>query len=573
MNLDSEMKFSNLKEMLKKSGEKYGDRPAFYLQGTSLEDSKIMTHSELRKNIDYLGTALVEMGLKNKRIAVISENRYEWEEAYLAIVCGTGVVVPLDKALPENEIENLIVRAEVEAIFYSEKYSEIMSKIQKRGTTKIKYFISMDLEKSDFNKYSQKEIMQKGKELLENGKREFVDAKINDEEMSIMLFTSGTTNMSKAVMLSHKNICTNILDITECFDITSQDRMLSFLPLHHTFECTVGFLYPISVGCSIVFSKGVRHIGDEMKNFKITAMITVPIMLEKIYEKIMKGIEKKGKLETVKKGVKISNVLKVVGIDIKKKLFKDIHENLGGALRLVVAGGAALEPKIQKGFNDLGLNVAQGYGLTETSPVISAEFMEKKKIGSIGKKMPSVEVKIDEPDAEGVGVGELLAKGDSIMLGYYNNDEANAESFTEDGWFRTGDLAKIDKDGYIYISGRKKFVIVLKNGKNVYPEEIEALINKSDLVVESMVYGMPDDDGDVTISAKVVYNADYIKEKFGEITEKEIYDMIWKEIKEVNRTMPTYKYVKNLIITDEEMVKTTTLKIKRKVEMEKITKM
>ena len=571
MSLDSEMKFNNLKEMLEKSGEKYADRPLFYLEGKGLEDSKIMTHKEFRDNINYLGTALIEMGLKNKKIAVISENRYEWEEAYLAIVCGTGIVVPLDKALPENEIETSIIRAEVEAIFYSEKYSEIMSKIQKNGNTKIKYFISMDLEKSDFNKYSQKEIIQKGKELFENGNREFIDSKINNEEMAIMLFTSGTTNMSKAVMLSHKNICTNIMDISECFDVSCEDRMLSFLPLHHTFECTVGFLYPVSVGCSIIFSKGVRHIGDEMKNFKITAMISVPIMLEKIYEKIIKGIEKKGKLETVKKGVKISNALKIVGIDIKKKLFKEIHDNLGGCLRLVVAGGAALDPKVQKGFNDLGLNVAQGYGLTETSPVVSAEFTKKKKIGSIGKKMPSVEVKIDEPDAE--GVGELLVKGDSVMLGYYNNDEANAESFTEDGWFRTGDLAKIDKDGYIYISGRKKFVIVLKNGKNVYPEEIETLINKLELVTESMVYGKLEDDGDVTISAKVVYNEDYIKEKFGEIDEKEIYDIIWKEIKEINKTMPKYKYVKNLIITNEEMVKTTTLKIKRKVEMEKISKM
>lgn len=568
MSEENIVKFNNLKEMLKISGEKYGDRPAFYLEGKDLENSKIMTHKEFRKNIDYLGTALIEMGLKNKRIAVISENRYEWEMAYLAVVCGTGIIVPLDKALPELEIENSIIRSEVEAIFYSEKYSDIMAKIQKKGTTKIKYFISMDLEKSDFNKYSQKEIISKGKELLESGNKEFVDAKINNEEMSIMLFTSGTTNMSKAVMLSHKNICTNIIDIATCFDVNKEDRMLSFLPLHHTFECTVGFLYPLSVGSAIIFSKGIRHIGDEMKNFKITAMISVPIMMEKIYEKIIKGIEKKGKLESVKKGVKIANVLQMVGIDIKKKLFKEIHENLGGALRIVVAGGAAFDSKVQKGFNDLGLNVVQGYGLTETSPVVSAEFTKKKKIGSIGKKMPSVEIKLDEIDEE--GVGELLVKGDSVMLGYYNNEEANQESFTEDGWFRTGDLAKIDKDGFIFISGRKKFVIVLKNGKNVYPEEIEALINKSDLVTESMVYGMPADDGDVTISAKVVYNKDFVKETYGDISENEIHDMIWKEIKEINKTMPKYKYVKSLIISDEEMVKTTTLKIKRKVEMEKI---
>lgn len=570
MSEQNNIKFENLKEMLKISGEKFGNRPVFYLEGTDLENSKVMTHEEFRKNIDYLGTALIEMGLKNKKIAVISENRYEWEEAYLAVVCGTGIVVPLDKALPELEIENSIIRSEVEAIFYSDKYSDIMARIQKRGASKIKYFISMDLEKSDFNKYSQKEIIEKGKELLEAGNREFVDSKINNEEMSIMLFTSGTTNMSKAVMLSHKNICTNIYDITQCFDVNSEDRMLSFLPLHHTFECTVGFLYPISVGSSIVFSKGIRHIGDEMKNFKITAMISVPVMMEKIYEKIMKNIEKKGKLNAVQKGVKISNVLQMVGIDIRRKLFKEIHENLGGALRIVVAGGAALDSKVQKGFNDLGLNVAQGYGLTETSPVVSAEFMKKRKIGSIGKKMPSIEVKLDEQDEE--GVGELLVKGDSVMLGYYNNEEANKESFTDDGWFRTGDLAKIDREGFIFISGRKKFVIVLKNGKNVYPEEIETLINKLDLVTESMVYGLPADDGDTTISAKVVYNKDFINATYGNISEEEIHGMIWKEIKEINKTMPKYKYVKNLIVTDEELIKTTTLKIKRKVEMEKISK-
>lgn len=565
-----EIKFNDLKEMLKISGEKYGERPAYYLEGTTLENSRIMTHAELRKNIDYLGTALIEMGLKNKKIAVISENRYEWEVAYLAIVCGTGIVVPLDKALPNNEIESSIVRSEVEAIFYSEKYSEIMASIQKKGNTKVKYFISMDAEKQDFNKFSQKEITQKGKELVEKGNRDFIDAKIDKDKMSIMLFTSGTTNMSKIVMLSHKNLCTNIIDIANCFDICENDRMLSFLPLHHTFECTVGFLYPISAGCAIVFSKGVRHFSEELKNYKITALISVPVMFEKIYQKLMKTVKEKGKLEKVKKGAAIAGILNKVGIDVRKKLFKEIHEGLGGELRLMVAGGAALDPKIEKGFNDMGFNLVQGYGLTETSPVISAEFMKKRKEGSIGKKMPSVEIKLDEIDEK--GVGELLVKGDSVMLGYFNNDEANKESFTEDRWFRTGDLAKIDSDGYIFIAGRKKFVIVLQNGKNVYPEELEALIDKLEFVKESMVYGMPADDGDVTISVKVVYDKDYIKEHYSNATEEEIHGMIWQKIKEINRTMPKYKYIKNLIITDEEMVKTTTLKIKRRVEMEKILK-
>lgn len=568
--LDRSIKFENLKEMMKNSEEKFGEEVAFYRDGKGLEDSKKVTYKEFCYEINSLGTALIEMGLKGKRIAVIGENRYEWELSYLAVVTGTGTIVPLDKALPENEIESLIIRSEVEAIIYSEKYDECMAKIQKQGNTKLKYFISMDLEKNDFNKYSLKEITKKGKELLDGGNKEFLEAKINNEEMSIMLFTSGTTNQSKAVMLSHKNICTNVKDIRNVFELDETDRLLSFLPLHHTFECTVGFLYPLSIGGCIIFSKGVRHIADELKNFKITAMICVPVVFEKMYDKLMKTIEDKGKMPTVKKGIKLSNCLLKVGIDIRKKLFKEIHDNLGGCLRVMVAGGAALSPEKEKGFWDLGFNVLQGYGLTETSPVIAAELTKQKRLGSIGKKFPSVEVKIDNPDKS--GVGELLAKGDSVMIGYYNNEEANEEVFTEDGWFRTGDLARIDKNGYLYISGRKKFVIVLKNGKNVYPEEIESLLEKSELVKECMVFGMPARDGDVTLSVKICYDKDYVKKQFGDITIDDLKEKIWNWVKEVNKTMPKYKYVKKLILTDEELVKTTTLKIKRNVEMNKIMK-
>ena len=568
--MENMKRFKNLKEMISESNAKFANRPAFYVDGDNLEEARKITYQEFYHDINSLGTALIEMGLKGKRIAVIGENRYEWEVAYLAICCGTGIVVPLDKALPINEIESLIIRSEVEAIFYSSKYDEDMAKIQKQGNTKLKYFISMDLEKNDFNKYSQKEILSKGRELLEQGNREFLDSQINHEEMNIMLFTSGTTNQSKAVMLSHKNLCTNVIDIGNVFEINETDRFLSFLPLHHTFECTVGFLYPLSVGCSIIFSKGVRHIADELKNFKITAIICVPVVFEKMYDKLIKAIEEKGKLPTVKKGIKLSNALLKVGIDIRKKLFKEIHDNLGGCIRIMVAGGAALDPEKEKGFWDLGFNLLQGYGLTETSPVVSAELTKQKRLGSIGKKLPSVQVNIDQPNEN--GIGELLVKGDSVMMGYYNNEEANKEVFTGNGWFRTGDLARIDKDGYIYMTGRKKFVIVLKNGKNVYPEEIETLINKSDLVNESMVFGMPAGDGDVTLAVKIFYNKEYIESTFGNIIEEEIREKIWNWVKEVNKTMPKYKYIKKLFLTDEEMVKTTTLKVKRNIEMDKIMK-
>ena len=562
------MKFRDLKEMLQKSGEVYGDRPAYIFKTEEEGKFREITHKEFRNDINNLGTALIDLGLKNKRIAVISENRYEWCVAYLAIVTGTGVVVPLDRALPDNEIENLILRSEVEAIFYSNKYSEVMKRLKEQGNTNIKYFISMDLEQEQNGIYAEKQLIDQGKKLIEQGNRDFLDAKINAEEMSIMLFTSGTTAMSKAVMLSHKNICSNLIDIASVIKIDEYDRFLSFLPLHHTFECTVGFLYPISKGGSIAFCEGIRHIADNIKEFRITAMISVPILFENMYKKVMKGIEKKGKLGTVKKGIKISQFLLKFGIDIRKKLFKEIHDNLGGKVRLFVAGGAALDPEAEKGFNALGFTMYQGYGLTESSPVIAAEDDKYQRLGSIGKAFPSMEVKIAEPNEE--GIGELLAKGPTIMLGYYHNEEATKETI-EDGWLHTGDLAKIDKDGYIFICGRKKFVIVLKNGKNIYPEELETLINKIEGVKESFVYGRPEDDGDYKICAKIVYDKELIEELYHEKEEKKIKEIIWQEVKKVNKTMPAYKYIRDIIVTDQDLIKTTTQKIKRFEEIKTVS--
>ena len=562
------MKFDNLKEMLQKSGKEFGDRPAYMFKTETPGKFKEITHKEFRDEIDYLGTSLVNMGLKNKRVAVISENRYEWGLAYLSVVAGTGVVVPLDKALPDNEIESLIIRSEVEAIFYSNKYNEIMNSIKEKNNTNLKYFISMDLEKEENGLYSQKELIEKGKQLVENGNREFIDATIDSEEMGIMLFTSGTTATSKAVMLSHKNICSNLIDIASTIKVDENDRFLSFLPLHHTFECTVGFLYPISKGSAIAFCDGIRHIGENIKEYQISAMISVPILFENMYKKVIKGIEKKGKLEKVKKGIKISNFLLKFKIDIRRKLFKEIHENLGGKARIFVAGGAALDPEAEKGFNELGLKMYQGYGLTETSPVIAAEDDKYQRLGSIGKAFPSLDVKIVDENEE--GIGELVVKGPTVMLGYYNNEDATKETIDEEGWLHTGDLAKIDKDGFIFICGRKKFVIVLKNGKNIYPEELETLVNKIEGVKESFVYGSPEDDGDYKICSEIVYDKEICKQTYGTDDEEELKGLIWQEVKKVNKTMPAYKYIREISLTQNELIKTTTQKIKRYEEIKKV---
>ena len=562
------MKFTDLRDMLEKSGELYGDRPAYIFKTEEEGKFREITHKEFRDHVKALGTKFVNIGLKDKRVAVISENRYEWGIVYLAVVNGTGVIVPLDKSLPENEIESLIIRSEVEAIVYSEKYNDIMNKIKKEGNTKIKYFISMDLEKEENGIYSEHELIKQGKELLEKGNREFLDANIDPDKMAIMLFTSGTTAMSKAVMLSHKNICANIMDITSVLRIYDTDRFLSFLPLHHTFECTTGFLYPLSRGSSIAFCEGIRHIADNLKEYQASVMVSVPILFEAMYKKVMKTIEKKGKLKTVKKGIKISQFLLKFGIDVRKKLFKEIHDTLGGKIRIFVAGGAALDPEAEKGFNQLGFTLYQGYGLTESSPVIAAEDDKYQRLGSIGKAFPSLDVKIEDPNEE--GIGELLVKGPSIMLGYYNNEEATKETITEDGWLHTGDLARIDKDGFIFISGRKKFVIVLKNGKNIYPEEIETLINKIEGVKESFVYGKPEDDGDYKICAKIVYDEELVEEVFGTKDAKELKEKIWQEVKKMNKTMPAYKYVREISITNKELIKTTTQKVKRFEEIKTV---
>ncbi len=417
------VKIKDLKDMFQKTVETYPDNVAYCIKtGDPEKKYKDITYRELEDQVNSLGTILIEMGLKDKRIAIISENRYEWGMAYLAIVNGTGVVVPLDKALPANEIESLIIRSGVEAIIYSNKYDDVMMDIKNRNTTDLRYYISMDASERKNQVLSLKELVQKGHELVEQGDRKYLDAKIEADKMSIMLFTSGTTSKSKAVMLSHKNICSNLMDICAVITLNQNDTLLSFLPLHHTFECTVGFLYPMYVGARIVFCDGIRHIAENIKEYQVSAMISVPILFESMYRRIMKNIEKAGKLERVQKGIKISNLLLKFGIDKRKEIFSEIHATLGGKLRLFVSGAAALDPEVEKGFNDLGIKTLQGYGLTEMSPVLATENDVYTKNGSVGKVMPSLKVKIIDKNKE--GIGEIIAKGPSVMLGYYHNDEA-----------------------------------------------------------------------------------------------------------------------------------------------------
>ena len=532
---------TDLKDMLEKTGNLYGDRPGYKIK-VGEGKYKVYTHKEIRDMINYLGTALINLGLKDKRIAVIGENRYEWELAYLSIVCGTGVVVPLDRSLPDNELEELIERSDVEAIFYSKKYEEAIKKIRYSEKNKLKHLISMDTTEHEEGIYSEKELIEKGKVLVEEGNREFLDAKINPEEMNIMLFTSGTTSKSKVVALSHKNLVSNVMDFASVLTVDSSDRILSFLPLHHVFECTVGMLYSLYIGAQRSFCDGIRHIVENLNEYEITFASFVPAIYESMYKTILKNLEKQGKLEAVKKLME-QNRNKTM--EEKKDIFKDIHKIFGGNIKLFVSGAAALDKEVEYAFRDWGINLCQGYGLTETSPVIGVETDDNFRVGSIGKALPHIQARID--DANDEGMGELTVKGPNVMLGYYQDEEATKEVM-EDGWFHTGDLAKIDEDGYIFICGRKKSVIV------------------------PFIFGkrQSDDKEDIKINVKIIFDRDVMKEAYKVTTDEEIHKVLSDKIKEINKIMPKYKAIRGMIISEEPLIKTTTNKIKRQANLDVI---
>lgn len=562
------LEIRDLKDMLNKTGKLYADRSAYKIK---VEEGKYQTytHKEIRDMINDLGTALINLGLKGKRIAVIGENRYEWEIAYLSIVCGTGIVVPLDKSLPENELELLIERSDIEAIFYTKKYSEIIQNIRYSEKNKLKHLISMDNVEHSEGIYSQKELIQTGKKLIEGGNEEFLNTQINPKEMNIMLFTSGTTSKSKVVALSHENICTNLMDIGSVLDVTQDDVFLSILPIHHVFECTVGFLFSLYKGAETVFCDGLRHIVENLNEYHVTVMACVPGIYERIFMMIRKKLEKQGKLEEI---LENEEKYKNSSMQKKKEVFKEIHDMLGGKIKLLISGAAALDKTIEEKYRLLGLNLVQGYGLTETSPVVAVGTNKNYKLGSIGKTVPSVEAKLVYVNDD--GIGELVVRGSSVMLGYYENEKVNKKSL-QDGWFYTGDLAKIDEEGYIFICGRKKSVIVLKNGKNIFPEEMENLVNKIEGIKESFIFGkiQSNDENNIKINVKIVFDRDVIKDVYKVEKDEDIYKVLSKKIKEVNQTMPSYKAIRGMILTEEPLIKTTTNKIKRQENLDAIRKL
>ena len=550
-------KYKDLRDVLKKIEKEYKDEVGFMYKVKG--DIVSIKYDQFVKDIKYLGEYFLSRDLKNNRIAFISPNRYEWEVTYMAVACSNLICVPLDRSLPENEFKNLLVRSEAEILVYDKKYSDIIERFKQDEEIKVKEYLCID---TDFVS-----ALEKGKELYESKNAKFNRVKVENDKMRIMLFTSGTTDQAKCVMLSHKNLCAQLYAISYLYDINKDDVYLSFLPLHHTFESTTGFLYGISVGAKRAYCEGLRHFVENIKDFQITCFVTVPAIMEGVYKNIMKGVEKNKKMMQLKIALKTSETFRKIGIDLRAKLFKDVHEKLGEKLRFVVCGGAALNPEVSKALNDLGIIVYQGYGLTETAPVICAEHSGHSRLGSVGQHVEGVRVKIDHPDAD--GIGEIITKSDCVMLGYYG-DKEETNKVIKKGWLYTGDLGRIDKDGYLFITGRKKDVIVLKNGKNVFPDELEALLNKLPAVTESIVYGSTQEDGDVNLHCKLVYDEKLVEEAFGGKEGEELRETYWNLIKtQINKKMPTYKYIKNVIITKEPLIKTTTNKVKRFEEIKR----
>lgn len=562
------IKINDFHELVNRYKTLYFNKTAFEYKETphSKEHIKI-SYAKFADDIEALGTALLDLGLRGKRIAIISPNRYEWCVSYLAVTTSDIVVVPLDKSLPNNEIKDLIIRSKVDGVIFDSKYAEVFHKLQEDNTNNLKYYICMD-QVDGFDSYNT--LIEKGSSLIKEGSSDYFDITIDNKKMSIMLFTSGTTSMSKAVALSQSNICEDIYALSQMTDIRKEDVFLSFLPLHHTFESTCTFLYGSYSGITIAFCDGLKYVQKNLAEFNVTGFVCVPLMLEIMYKKIRKGIEEKGKAKMVKFASKLCNFFLKIKIDIRRLVFKEILNNLGGKLRILIAGGASMSKEAIQGFLDLGINLLQGYGLTETSPVLAGENDKYKRAGSVGFPLPGLEVKIDNPGKD--GIGEIIAKGPTVMIGYVDNPEATNEAL-KDGWFYTGDLGYMDKDGFLFITGRKKDVIVLKNGKNIFPEELEILINQLPYVSESMVFGRPCDDGDYKVCAKIVYQEETMKELYPDISSTDYMNIVWEDIKnKVNHTMPAYKYIREIILTDKPLIKTTTQKIKRHEELKLILK-
>jgi long-chain acyl-CoA synthetase len=554
---DSHIK--TIQELLLNSAKKYSSKLAME-DLTSTPINKI-TYFELLSNVLKFGSALKALGLEERsHIAIIGENRVQWAISYFACMAFNYVAVPIDRNLTENEIFNIIHESESVAIVFTSSYSEMFDESH-LSLKRLEYYICMDGGQIESQFLNMKTLIDDAEEISIDKLPNIVAS-----ELAEIIYTSGSLGRAKGVMLSQENLAENIVAMTKMLHIYSEDRFLSVLPMHHTYECTCGMLTPIYSGASVHFARNLKTVVDDLQKVKATMLLAVPLLFDKMYKRITKSIsEDKVKSKLVPKLVAFSNFAEKIGAkDLKRKVFSELHDKFGGSIRIFIAGGAAPDPQVAKGLRGFGFNFLQGYGLTETSPILALNRLDNFKDFAAGLPMPNAEIIIDSPDED--GVGEILAKGSSVMLGYFKNEQATSEAF-KDGWFKTGDLGKFDSDGFLIISGRKKNVIISKSGKNVFPEEIEDIINRSEFILESIVYGKENKKQDEIIAVKIVPDAEafikYSEENKVKIDDKLIREQIAEEIVKINKQLPAFKRILDFEIRETEFEKTTTQKIKR----------
>ncbi len=554
--------FHNFRELLNQSEALYGNSPAFKIKN-QIGQILDISYTRFKGDVEALGTALLNLGLDGAKIAVAGMNSYKWCMSYLAIGCGVGVVVPTDKELPIDDILNVLTVSESKAIIFDKKFGEKLLEHRDR-LPKGLILISMEQQKDKDGILSFDLLLNSGYHLIGKGYSDYLDRDVEGYKMTVLLFTSGTTGMSKAVMLSADNICSDVRAIMGFVNINKGERILSILPIHHTYECTVTFLCCIYGGVTICFCDGLRYITKNLEEYKPNILIVVPLVLEKFYKRIMKAIEKeRGGVAKVALGSAITKVAGAARLDVSNLFFGKIKKAFGGSIRLIISGAAGIEPEIIRNMNRFGIQTFQGYGLTECSPIVICNSDKDNKYDSIGKPIPYVEAKIVNPDEN--GIGEICVKGPMVMLGYYKDPEATKAAFDYNGWYHTGDLGRTDKDGHYYICGRCKNVIVTTNGKNVYPEELESMLLKENAVKECIVTGGEDERGNTIVFARIFPDLKAIGETYGNrnITDKEISKAVSDAVKSVNSQVVSYKAVKRFEIVNKEFEKTTTSKIKR----------
>ena len=554
---------NTIKEILDYTTERVPDTYAYMYKNNHKEPFVGITWGDFREQMNALGTALLHRGFGGANIAVVGESSYRWVMSYFATVCGVGAIVPLDKHLMPEETVGLLKRADVQLIFADVKdYKRLRGCLDEVPT--LKAVVLMQDEESydeDSRVWSQGELIEEGRDLISVGHFEYIEAEVKPDDLSTILFTSGTTGLAKGVMLSHKNLAKNCENMTKFYQVTPGTRMLSILPIHHAYEMTCTYIEGCYNGATVVISEGLKYFVDNFVEAKCAIMLAVPLVYESIHKKIFKQAEKQGSAEKLNRGLRFSKKTGLGNSNFAtKRLFKSIRKLFGDDLYTLIAGGAAIDPDVMEDFRAMGIPIIQGYGMTECAPIITMNPAGAGKDASAGIPLPGTEVRIVDQDEQ--GIGEIICKGPSVMLGYYKDPDATAETI-KGGWLYTGDYGYLDSEGYVFITGRKKNVIVTKGGKNIFPEEIEQALLIHEEIAEAMVYGKENMlKEDLLCTALIYPNLDVLKEE-GLTTDEQIATKIGEIIEEVNEKVPGYKRLKRFEVKDEPFVRTTTQKIKR----------